>query len=91
MVDETPETLRAEIDHYRRLAPFVTDARAKAEIEKMIQELEQRLRDLEERTAPGSLSPPRRRSFAALCSSQIFRSISTPVPALHNSPGIGRN
>jgi hypothetical protein len=49
MADETPETLRAEIDHQRRLAQLVTDAGVRAEIEKMIEELERRLRALEER------------------------------------------
>jgi len=54
MVDETAQTLRAEIDHYRPPAPLVTDAGVRAEIEKIIEEeLEQRVRDLEERrTAP---------------------------------------
>jgi hypothetical protein len=47
MADETPETLRAEIDHQRRLAQLVTDAGVRAEIEKMIEELERRLRELE--------------------------------------------
>jgi hypothetical protein len=54
MADETPETLRAEIDHQRRLAQLVTDAGVRAEIEKMIEELERRLRELEaRRTAAG--------------------------------------
>ena len=47
MADETPETLRAQIDHQRRLAQLVTDAGVRAEIEKMIEELERRLRELE--------------------------------------------
>jgi hypothetical protein len=47
MADQTAETLRAEIDHLRRLGELVTDARVLAEIEKMIGELEQRLRELE--------------------------------------------
>lgn len=34
MADETPETLRAQIDHQRRLAQLVTDAGVRAEIEK---------------------------------------------------------
>jgi hypothetical protein len=60
MADETPETLRAEIDHHRRLLQLVTDAGVRAEIEKMIQELERRLRELEDpRTAAASSSPPR--------------------------------
>jgi hypothetical protein len=60
MVDETLEALRAEIDHHRRLAQLVTDADVRAEIEKMIQELERRLRELEERrTAPASFSSPK--------------------------------
>jgi transcription elongation GreA/GreB family factor len=60
MVDETLEALRAEIDHHRRLAQLVTDAGVRAEIEKMIEELERRLRELEERrTATASLSPPK--------------------------------
>ena len=46
MADQTAETLRAEI-HLRRLGELVTDARVLAEIEKMIGELEQRLRELE--------------------------------------------
>jgi hypothetical protein len=44
---ETPETLRAEIDHYRRLAQLVTDEGVRAEIEKLIEGLERRLRELE--------------------------------------------
>jgi hypothetical protein len=34
MADETPEILRAQIDHQRRLAQLVTDAGVRAEIEK---------------------------------------------------------
>jgi hypothetical protein len=49
MADETPETLRAEIAHKKRLALLVTDAGVRTEIEKMIEELERRLRGLEER------------------------------------------
>ena len=51
MADETPETLRAEIDHHRRLAQLVTDAGVRAELERMIEELERRLRELEDRRA----------------------------------------
>jgi hypothetical protein len=46
MADETPEALIAEIDHLRRLSRNVTDERVLAEIKKMIDELEQRLREL---------------------------------------------
>jgi hypothetical protein len=49
MVDETPERLRAEIDHHRRLARLVTDAGVRAEMGKLIEELERRLRELDER------------------------------------------
>jgi hypothetical protein len=45
MVDETVDALRAEIDHLKRLAHLVTDARVTAEIRKMIEELERRLRE----------------------------------------------
>jgi hypothetical protein len=48
MVEDTAEALRAEIDHLRRLRLFVTDARVLAEIKKMIEELELRLRELEQ-------------------------------------------
>jgi hypothetical protein len=47
MADETADGLRAEIDHHRRLAQLVTDAGMRAEIQKMIKELERRLRDQE--------------------------------------------
>jgi len=58
MVDETPEKLRAEIDHHRRLAQLVTDAGVRAEIEKLIAELERRLHDFEDRqTAPTRTVP----------------------------------
>ena len=43
----TPEKLRAEIEHLRQLAKLVTDKRVQGEIAKMIEELEQRLRDAE--------------------------------------------
>jgi hypothetical protein len=43
----TPEKLRAEIEHLRGLAKFVTDQRVRSEIAKMIEELEHRLRDAE--------------------------------------------
>jgi hypothetical protein len=39
--------LRAEVEHLRRLARLVTDARALAEITQMIEELEQRAREAE--------------------------------------------
>ena len=44
---KTAAELRAEAQHLRRLARFVTDARAFAEITKMIEELEQRAREAE--------------------------------------------
>ena len=44
MVDETANTLRAELDHLRRLVDLVTDAGVRAELQKMIEELERRLR-----------------------------------------------
>ena len=65
MVDETAEALRAEIDHLRRPAQLVTDARVGAEIQKMIEELEKRLRELGLRGLVGRLGqasparPPR--------------------------------
>jgi hypothetical protein len=43
---ETAGSLRAEIEHLRRLADLVTDERALTEMRKMIEELEQRLREL---------------------------------------------
>jgi hypothetical protein len=46
MVDETADTLRAEINHYKRLAELVTDEGIRAEIQKMIETLEQRLKEL---------------------------------------------
>lgn len=51
---ETPEALRAEIEHLRRLGYLVTDERVRAEIQKMIAELEERLGRLQQ----GSLYPP---------------------------------
>jgi transcription elongation GreA/GreB family factor len=47
MVEETANTIRAEIDHLRRLGDLVTDAGVRAEIRKMIEELERRLREIE--------------------------------------------
>lgn len=59
---ETPETLRAEIEHLRRLAGGVTDERVLHEIRLMIEELERRVRELEQRKAmggqPGTPDPP---------------------------------
>lgn len=52
MADETPEALRAEIDHLQQLSRYVTDAQVLAEIKKMIEELEQRLNEV-------SRKPPR--------------------------------
>jgi hypothetical protein len=46
MADETPEALSAEIDHLRRLSMHVIDERVRAEIQKMIEELEQRLSEV---------------------------------------------
>jgi hypothetical protein len=46
-VGKTAAELRAEAQHLRRLARFVTDAQALAEINKMIEELEQRAREAE--------------------------------------------
>jgi hypothetical protein len=54
MADETADALRGEIDHLRRLAQLVTDARVRDEIRKMIEELEQRVRRLRE----GDVDPP---------------------------------
>jgi hypothetical protein len=48
-MDETQATLRAKICHYWLLAPLVTDAGTRADIAKMIEELEQRLREQEDR------------------------------------------
>ena len=48
-MDETSEGLRSEIAHLRRLAAGVTDQRVKDAIEKMIEELERRLKDLDQR------------------------------------------
>lgn len=45
MVEETAEALRAEIDRLKRLALLVTDARVRAEIQKMIDEVARRLRE----------------------------------------------
>jgi hypothetical protein len=45
--DETRATLRAKISHYWQLAPLVTDAGVRADIAKMIEELEKRLRELD--------------------------------------------
>jgi hypothetical protein len=62
---ETPAEVRAEIEHLRRLADSVTDHQVRDAIRKMIAELEQRLRDLEDRRPgadaggqPGKPSPP---------------------------------
>jgi hypothetical protein len=61
MVDETAEALRAEIDHLRRLAPLVTDARVGADIQEMIEELEKRLRELGVQGLSGGQARPIRR------------------------------
>jgi hypothetical protein len=47
MDDETPEELRARVTHLRQLADALTDQQTKEAIEDMIEELEQRLRELE--------------------------------------------
>ncbi|HTW52049.1 MAG TPA: hypothetical protein VME45_09165 [Stellaceae bacterium] len=59
MADKTADELRAEIDHLRRLAQLVTDAQMRAELQKMIEELERRLRELEGAAAgaPGPGKP----------------------------------
>jgi hypothetical protein len=49
MVDHTVQSLRAEIDHLRRLGQGVNDDRVHATIEEMIEELERRLSELESR------------------------------------------
>lgn len=56
MADETADALHAEIDHLRRLAQLVTDAQVRAEIRKMIEELEQRLRESQTRSQPDATS-----------------------------------
>jgi hypothetical protein len=56
MADETVNKLRAEIDHLRRLADSITDAQVRAEIRKMIEELEERLRELDERGPTAAIS-----------------------------------
>jgi hypothetical protein len=48
-MDETSEGLRSEIAHLRRLAAGVTDQQVRDAIAKMIEELEQRLRELGKR------------------------------------------
>jgi hypothetical protein len=45
---ETPEKLRAEVEHLRRLARGILDERVLAEIAKMIEELERRAREIEQ-------------------------------------------
>jgi hypothetical protein len=45
MADETPEALSAEIKHLRGLSQLVGDERVLAEIQRMIEELERRLRE----------------------------------------------
>ena len=46
--NETPEALRAEIEHLHRLAGLITDERVLDEIRRMIGELERRLRQHEQ-------------------------------------------
>jgi hypothetical protein len=46
-MDETPKGLRARIAHLQHLADGLTDRQVKDAIAKMIEELEQRLRQLE--------------------------------------------
>ena len=48
-MDETPQGLRARVTHLRELAEALTDQQTKEAIEDMIEELEQRLRELEDR------------------------------------------
>jgi hypothetical protein len=57
--DETADTLRAEIHHLRRLVDSITDTQMRDEMQKMIEELEQRLREIGARSA---LSVPHRTS-----------------------------
>jgi hypothetical protein len=57
-MDETPLGLRAEIAHLQHLAEGVTDQQVKDGIAKMIEELEQRLRDLGENRAAPVLDSP---------------------------------
>ena len=45
---ETPESLRAEIEHLRRLFDLVTDKRVLDEMKKMMDELERQARRLEQ-------------------------------------------
>ena len=45
MADDTAEAIQAEINDLKRLAQLVTDANVRAEIQKMIAELERRLRE----------------------------------------------
>ena len=47
---ETPEKLRAEVEHLRRLAGGVLDERVRAAIEQMIEELERRAREIEQQS-----------------------------------------
>ena len=49
MADETADALRGEINHLRRLAQLVADAQVRAEIQKMIEELERRLQERDAR------------------------------------------
>jgi hypothetical protein len=56
MADETPEAIQAEIKDLKRLARLVTDANVRAEIQKMIDELERRLREWR------GIEPPRGRA-----------------------------
>jgi hypothetical protein len=50
--EETPETLRAEIEHLSRLAKGVTDEHVLNAIRQMVEDLERRARRLEDLNKP---------------------------------------
>jgi hypothetical protein len=79
MVEDTAEALRAEIDHLRRLRQLVTDARVRDEIQKMIEELERRLREMEGRPPPSTLSERGHSSVRLRASVGKNESLARPV------------
>ena len=52
--------MRAEAQHLRTVARYVTDERVVSEIDKMVEELERRARELEQATGGFELQPDRR-------------------------------
>lgn len=82
--------LRAEVEHFRRLAPLVTDPREQREILKMADTSEERLHELEKRGMPDDSAAKR----TCLTGAGYYRAgasgTSKPLkisPDLHNAGG----